>query len=345
MTSVNATNHIPDIDNMKGSLTERFFMGIWCAAISSVALTGNVTVLIASFKYNAIKLDKISTILIQNVAVADAGFSMYIIITLVTIVNDGWVFADILCHVTNYMCLFLGISEIYLICALNESKLHCLLFPLKARLRSIESGRLIAIIMWSVMPLFHLIPALVLGREVSFTHSYYRYEGSFRHGSNGAFPFLASICFVFMPLIVVFVAIIWLFNYVREGIQKQSLFTHLLISLCYFCSYLPFGIYQALRASVPGIENNTTISIYLYRFALFISFANTSVNPFIYICSVRSFKHFLISCCIGTRITTSPVKLTESRSSKKVSQLSMRPLTHPHLCKYVVIQVNTSSRL
>ena len=328
MSTVNSTNGTFDIYNIRGSFTERFFMGAWCVLTFTMAITGNATVLTASLKYNAIKLDKISTTIIKNIALADFGYSIYIMCTLVTIICDEWVFGDILCQVTNYMHMFFGISEIYLICALNISKLHCLLFPLQAMSRSVERGRLIAMAMWSVMPLFYLTPALFLGRVLAFRHSYYRCEGYFEGPAN-IFPFFAAVLFVVMPMLAVLVAIVWLLYYVRtaiKGLQKQSIITLLLISLCYFCSYLPYAIYHILKAVVPRIEHNVAISIHFYRFALFMCYLNFSANPFIYIFSVKSFQQFLVTLFIAKRkiaadkirsigTTTSGAKTTQESSS------------------------------
>lgn len=294
-----------DLHNVAGSNTEKTFMGLWCLLTSFFAFTGNVMVLYASIKHNAIKLDKISSVLIKNIALADIGYSIYIVITFVSIVNDGWVFGNVLCDITNYMHLFFGIAEIYLICALNVSKLHVLLFPMQARVRSAKSGQLIAIAMWSIMPVFHMIPAIILGRVQTFRLSFYRCEGYFTGVSKieKFFPMYAALCFVIMPMLVVVIAIIWLFYYVRkvQGLQKQTIVTLLLISLCYFCSYLPYGVYYIMKAVVPAIESNVPISLHYYRFSLFMCYLNFSANPVIYIVTVKSYQEFLKDTCIATK--------------------------------------------
>lgn len=316
MTSMNATSDILDIYIIRGSFTERFFMGLWSAATSAMALTGNMTVLVASLKYNAIKLDKISTILIKNIALADMGFSFYIMSTFVTIVTDEWVFGDLMCYITNYWHMFFGISEIYLICAFNISKLHCLIFPLQARVRSPNTGRLVALAMWSVMPLFYLIPAILMGRVVTFRHSYYRCEGYFEDPEI-KFPFFASVFFILLPMIVVCIAIVWLLFYIRgvTGLQKQSVLTLLLISSCYFGSYLPYGIYHIIKATLPNVESNIAISIHLYRFALFMLYLNFSINPLIYVFSVKSFKEFLVN--FWNLVTNKTIPFSENNSKAR----------------------------
>ena len=306
MTTVNATHDDFDIYNIKGSFTERFFMGLWCAVTSTMAIIGNSTVLVATLKYNAIKLDKISTLIIQNIALADFGYSMYIISTMVSIIYDEWVFGEILCFVTNYMHFFFGITEIYLICAFNISKLHCLLFPLQARSRSVQSGRIIVIAMWCVMPVFHLIPTLLLDRIVSFRHTFYSCIGYFvldDPNKSYLFPFFAAIAFVVLPFIIVLISIIWLLHKVRGviGLQKQSIVTLLLISLCYFCSFLPYAIYNILKVVFTGMQNNLAFAVHFHRFSLFMCYLNFSANPFIYIFSVKSFKTFLASSLVAQR--------------------------------------------
>lgn len=324
MTSTNATNDIFDIYNIPSTTTQRIFMGLWCAITFSSAFVGNLAVLYASIKHDAIKLDRISTILIKNIALADIGYSFYIMITLITIVNDTWIFGDVMCNVINYMHLFFAISEIYLICALNVSKLHVLLFPLQARVRSAKSGYILAIIMWSVQPVLHLIPTVIMKRIQSFRLTFYTCEGYFVGSSKltQVFPAIAAMLFAMLPMLVVIIAVIWILHYVRrvQGLQKQSIFTLLFISLCYICSYLPYGAYYILKVVISDIDTNVPISVHYYRFAVYVMYFNFSINPMIYIFTVKSYQEFLRGALTSTKKSVSDAKF--SVASKIISLYS-----------------------
>ena len=61
----------PPNEEVKVSEVERYFLIAWCLATLIPCLSGNIIVLVSSICYRAIKLDKITVILIQNIAVAD----------------------------------------------------------------------------------------------------------------------------------------------------------------------------------------------------------------------------------------------------------------------------------
>ena len=296
-----ATNDTIEIDwdNVPSSVPERFFIAMWCLACITFAVLGNSMVLVSSIKYNAIKLDNISIALIQNIAFADIGYAVYVTTVLVSVIENKWILGDILCSITNYMHLFFGISEIYLICVFNVSKLHCLLFPLQARHRSRTTGHLLALGVWCVMPIFYLIPAqLLTGRKESFRLTFFRCEGYFTIPGKFTkiFPFLSVVFFILLPMLVVLIAIIWLLQYVRkvQSLQRQSIVTLLLISLCYFCSYLPYGGFFIIRTFFPHEASLRAIRFHYYRFGLYMCYLNFSANPVIYLVSVKSYKEFVM---------------------------------------------------
>ena len=60
--------------------------------------------LVGSLKYQAIKLDKLSRTLLENIALADLGYAVtWVLPTLTSIISDRWVlfhsFATLLSHV------------------------------------------------------------------------------------------------------------------------------------------------------------------------------------------------------------------------------------------------------
>lgn len=53
----------------------------WIITVSIFTILGNGAVLISSIKFNAIKVDRISIILIRNLAIADLGYGVYLGLT------------------------------------------------------------------------------------------------------------------------------------------------------------------------------------------------------------------------------------------------------------------------
>ena len=284
-----------DLNNIVSSINERYLMGGWCLATLVASMGGNTLVLVSSLKYNALRLDKITLVLIENIAVADLGYACYIISTFTSVIANRWVFGELFCKVFNYMHLYFGMAEIFLICALNLSKLTSLLFPLRARIRSKRTGVYIVSVVWC-LPLIHIIPSIIFGRTVVFRLTYFRCEGFF--ANIGLFskiiPMMTVVCAVLLPMVIVLVSIVWLLFHLAKvrGIQKQSVVTLLVVSSCYFTSFLPYGIYYVFGGFAEW-KYQFDLAVYFYRFALFMCFLNFSANPIIYYITITSFRNFV----------------------------------------------------
>ena len=62
------------------SETERYMWMAWCILTLVICILGNILIIVSTLKYTAIKLDKITVVLIQNIAVADLGCAVFRII-------------------------------------------------------------------------------------------------------------------------------------------------------------------------------------------------------------------------------------------------------------------------
>ena len=102
--------------------------------------------------------------------------------------------------------------------------------------------------MW-VIPLFNIIPNILLGRVVEFRLSFFRCEGYFEGRLLKLIPLINVVVFMLVPMLLVAVGIVWLLLYLRKvsGLQRQGIATILGISTCYFLSFLPWGLFHVLR--------------------------------------------------------------------------------------------------
>ena len=103
---------------------EKWLLASWnlCSALISTA--GNITVLLATLKYSSIKLDAVSVILITNTALADLGFTFTCIIpSTLYILAQRQIFPHIISSFFNLADEVFLCADIYLLCAMNISKL------------------------------------------------------------------------------------------------------------------------------------------------------------------------------------------------------------------------------
>ena len=78
--------------NIPPSSFEWILMILWSVIIVIISTIGNTVVLLATMKYNAIKLDDISVTLITNIAIADLGVALYIATALPGIITKQYYF-------------------------------------------------------------------------------------------------------------------------------------------------------------------------------------------------------------------------------------------------------------
>ena len=296
--SLSDTTHL---FQMKTSLPARVSLAIWTLTVMIFCVFGNLFVLISSLTNKSIKLDRVSVTIIRNIALVDIGFSVNMALTLVSIIQNSWQFGHLLCIISNYWSLYFGIAEICLICSLNLSKLNILLYPLRAKSRRKITGVVISAAMW-VIPLFNVIPNILLGRVVEFRLSFFRCEGYFVGRLFKLIPLINVVVFMLVPMLLVAVGIVWLLLYLRKvsGLQRQGIATILGISSCYFLSFLPWGLFYVLRGPL-NLGSNVYVAVYYYRFATFATFTNFAANPIIYFVSLKSFRDFTVTTGLKMR--------------------------------------------
>jgi hypothetical protein len=276
---------------------------------ASFATVGNIVVLVASMKYKAIKLDKVSIILIRNIAIADLAYSLCVMLQAgLSLSFNSWPYGngrDTLCHVSTYLQHALAFTDINLICALNISKLTCIMFPLYARLRSFKKGATISAIVWLIANLY---PLQAVKREVYF--DYRSYRCAYVHSPDywvWLDPVNISL-FLLLPTFLVLVTTVWLLFFVRKvtGAHKQAVFTMVPVSVVFCLSYAPIGTYFVAEKWI--IENagsypyNDALYTSLYRYGMLIKFINNSANPIIYFFTIQSFRAFVMAKVFSVKL-------------------------------------------
>jgi len=274
----------------------------WCFLTATISVVGNIVVLVASLKYNAIKLDKISVVLIRNIAIADLAYALLVILQVgISLAVNSWPYGDGhdgLCHLSTYLQHALAFTDILLICGLNISKLTCVMFPHRAFLRSKRTGHVIAFFVWMIAQLWSLES---LARSVYFDYRSYRcaYLNPTPPGFWEWLDPLNVAVFLLVPNVIVIITTVWLLVLVKKstGMNKQAVFTMLPVSIVFCVSCAPIGAYFVAEKWIMQAagENMPTDFWYrdLYRYGMLVKFANNSANPLIYYVTLRSFRQFV----------------------------------------------------
>ena len=260
--------------------TERYVLITWSSLALLVNLVGNITILLATVRYKAIKLDRVSVALIKNIAISDILMGLNTIFPiLVSLMADGWIFGDYLCSIQHFLKVPIFISAELLICAMHISKLMCLAFPLRAINRKRRTGNYIAAAMWLIACVIPAVQLYVDKDSVTFDYRLYRCHYVFR----------ALVWKWARPLLITSIMIIPNFIVKIGSVNLQGALTSLYLGVAYVLTFGPVAINQSIIINlypIMDVETRRFFFVVFARFAFFITFLNGMSNVFIYMISV-----------------------------------------------------------
>ena len=259
--------------------------------------------LISSLKYNAIHLDRVSIILIRNLAAADLGFGLCLVVVFLDPTMEGYDIQHHACVTFSFLsALFMGAGSNFL-AGLNINKVSVLIFPLRASVRRFKRGYIISGVVWALTTTLTVASFTYLNLSAGkfpVEYNEYTFRCDTINLDKDIFMSLAAmftqICFTFIPLVCVMVTTIWMGCFVRKvfGIQRQTIFTLLVVSVTLIFSLTPAIVFFVMSA-VLGTQEIKTKECYRTLqivFPLMVSI-NCAANPFIYCVTVRSFGAFV----------------------------------------------------
>ena len=244
-----------------------------------LSFLGNTFVLVASKHGRAIKLDRVSIVLMENLAVADIGTAMLVILAPLLWLctqnprNNSSEYVDTLLFKIIWMpSLFLMGAGITLISFLNCCKLFSLLFPLRARTWRYRDGYKIVAIVWLFLSLVNT------GCWIANQHSYTILTAS-------------SVAGTLLLLMVVLTSTFGLLVKVHKarGLRKQGVFSIILVSVVFFVCYTPLSISNFLECIHGNTIEQQTLSRMITANIFFMSCFS---NPVIYYVTLQSFKEY-----------------------------------------------------
>ena len=267
-------------------------IALWSALTLILSTVGSLIILIGSMRHQAIKLNIISTTLINHIAIADLGFAIFVNAPiLLAVILKQWIFGDFHCQATEFLAQFFCFADFNMICAFAISKLLCLLYPLKSW--TPNQARLVALILWTVAAIPSIEHAVFLKTGLQ-TYSNFTY-GDVYHctlvtddGSDkvAMVDKVQSVIMMVLPSGLMAGSAAWMLAIVKRvrGLNRQAVFTIVLITAVYFVTCLPIGFlylfdlhrYKSFR-----------------KFAYFTPFLNSSANAWIYYISIKSFRIYI----------------------------------------------------
>ena len=282
---------------------ERYILIGWSVTVLVMNLAGNSIILISTLRYRAIRLDRVSILLIRNIAVSDILLALFAVHpNLVSLIWNKWPYGTFLCSMFASLGNVCGISGILLVCAMHISKLLSLLYPLHSIGRTSRSGYLISISIWLLSAVSPIINIIVDSQ--SFYFDYKIYNCSYFY-TNSIYKWLLPIkglIFVLVPNLLVICTTITLLSVVKRAtgrINRQGILTAVYVGCVYLIAFLPVALYMTF-----DLENGTVMSFMsptahhffeetVPKFVFNIIYVNGISNIFVYYISITSFKIFI----------------------------------------------------
>ena len=290
---------------MKNDALRYTWAGYYLFVILS-SLIGDSTILVASIKYNAIKLHKVIVVTIHHLAVCDLlTIIVQVLPSFVTTIADEELLGHFVCYLLPYAYFYTNTASILLIGTMTTCKLFLLKYPLKYGATSSRKAHKLCGISWVISLLLPVTLLLVDWSDVYFTYVFYEcVHGLSSHMWKYLLPLLSLLGPV--PVFLVVVTSVYLLVIARqvarrerESLKWQGIVTVILTAAVFCVSWLPMFVILALsKVLYRSEEYDETVSdtaVTLVRIARMFMSLNTISNFYIYCLTVTSFRDFVRS--------------------------------------------------
>lgn len=268
-----------------------------------LGLGGGVVILLA-VRRKALRLDKITTALIQHVAVLDIFATLFLIFPIgFSAAIDRWIFGKDFCAFQAYFGSFLLLASLLFVCALCSSKLCYIMLPFRAEMWVTKQGHLLGCSVWGISLLlnlvFHLQGAIRI--KVSFDHELISCGFMVSDEKLIKSAGILTMSVLMSGIVAVVVTSGWLIGIIVKSSRRyghscnlQGITTIVLIALVYCCSFGPLLFYYFCFTILGHL-----IPFYGQIVCKFVPYLNNVANVFIYMCCLTSFRKFLLGKVLG----------------------------------------------
>ena len=262
---------------------EVIFLGMYCTIATVLGLIGNSIVIYSSIRYNAVKLDRISLIFTQHLALADILYIFVVVFPRsITFMAGKYVLGNGYCFLSAQFAFFPGTVNSLIVLSITGYRLRMITSPFSTV--STNSVFVHLAVIW-VVGLTGIVLSLSYHSSSFFDPvSLACVSGIYTVGGTatlllnvmvGAIIFIPLIAVTIMNFILVVVAIKSA-NRHNEYPNFWGLLTVCCLSGFYIISWVPFIIYMVVETSeFPAPPSLRLVGFYCI-------FLNTFCNPILY---------------------------------------------------------------
>ena len=280
--------------------TEEKALLAWCSVVLVLSLTGNSYVLYSTISHRAIKLDKMSVWIIQNLAVTDIANSVLVMIPITVTIANGyqWKLGRGLCVAVAQYHLVLLLANGFYLNALSLNKLVRCSFPLRM-MNSTQKHRLcvtFCVVILSFIPSFWTVYG-VRSKIFEVSKYFLHLNGICNIAFNETetppwvmiITYIVYILFTAGPVICLIITNVALLvlttRKTNTTINKANVLIVVATTSAFVVCVLPRGV-------------DYLSPVYLGRlfdgFAWYILFFMSWINPFIYLATNQHYRDFTV---------------------------------------------------
>ena len=290
----NTTLEDSGVDDLAFSPAQVATLGIFCFIMTFFGILGNGTVLYSTIRYNAIRLDRISLIFVQNLALADMLYTICVILPqLITYIAGRWVLGKVYCVVMAQVGIIPVSANTLTVLAITGYRLRVVMNPFaEASTKVAKAG---VAVTWTVA----MIPTII------FTA--YRSKSEF-HEENGRclsdiydndaarvpvmmcvglIVLLPLFAITFFNVILSYIAIKHSKRRAEERANYKALVMVCSLSGLFIVSWTPYVIFTFLKMKSPSVPPALDL------LAFHCIFINSFGNPILYTLTNKRFKEYV----------------------------------------------------
>ena len=275
----------------------RYLLIIFNILIVLLGVFGNSIVLFVSKKYNALKMDKVSVVLLENLAAADILTTLMTFLPMgVTLIADQWVLGEVLCGFIGYFAFVPAFTEIYLIMTITCHRLHVLKNSLRTRTLGHKTGYIISSAIWGFAVLLAFAGACK--NKIAFKPVALNCMSStqFDHDNGMSTQSMFVLLLVCVPMLILVLGNFWILFIVAESHGRvgeralpgrKAVITTALVSGCFILSYGPWIM---IRVYLYCVSFSTGWPLWAAMSGVYGFSFNVVINPFVYYWRNRGFR-------------------------------------------------------
>ena len=274
----------------------------WIFIVLLASSIGDSVILIASIKYNAIRVHRIILTYIEQIAVCDIMMSLFWMLpSFVSAVMDDRTFGGFNCSLTVYIGYYAQTTSLFFVCVMTTSRLLIVKYPVRAR---ILAGRRVHVVV-AVWIISSSVPIALLITDKDDTYFDYRgYICEYGFTSKSLLLDMVMVIYYYIPLVVIAVTTTLLIHElckagrnarrIGASVPWNSTLTVTLTAVLAVVSIIPFNVYSIVYKSIIiHTSGEAYLDTVIYRGCVMCSHFYIMGNFFVYCMAVPSFRYFL----------------------------------------------------